>query len=254
MGFTPLLCGNIKGLQDHYRTPATQAGFAKIWNMTPEMVTSFADGTKISFEQACIANATNMVVAVRGMYGYNSTEHVDNLTGLYDVDQPRELGGIVDYVVGAKPSPGVFIYATADDPFSKHMLKYGKLGEGPLYSFYVPYHLLHFEIASAICRMVDFDDTVVIPLNGPVVEVVATAKTDLSPGDKLDGLGGFKAYGICENTVTARQENLLPMGLIENLKVIKPVKKDQVLTFDDVEVDSDNFVVSLFREQQRLFL
>ncbi|MFU8843275.1 MAG: NAD(P)H-dependent oxidoreductase [Bacteroidales bacterium] len=253
MGFTPLLCGNIKGLQDHYRTPATQAGFAKQWDMSAEMVTSFADGTKISFEQACIANATNMKVAIRGMYGYNSTEHVDNLTRLFDIEQLRELGGIVDYVVGAKPSPGVFIYASADDPFSARILKYAKLGDGPLYSFYIPYHLLFFEIASSICRLVDFDDPVIIPQNGPVVEVIATAKTDLAPGDILDGLGGFKAYGVCENTGIARKENLLPMGLIENLKVTKPVKKDQVLTFNDVELSADNFVISLFNEQQRLF-
>lgn len=254
MGFDPQLCGNIKGLQDHYRTPATQAGFAKQWNMSPEMVTSFADGTKISFEQACIANATNMKVAVRGMYGYNSTEHIDNLTHLYDIDQLRELGGIVDYVVGPKPSPGVFIYASINDSFSAGILKYAKMGNGPLYSFYIPYHLLFFEIASSICRLVDFDDPVIAPDNGPVVEVVATAKTDLSPGDTLDCLGGFKAYGQCENTPVARKENLLPMGLIENLRIIKPVKKDQVLTFDDVELPGDNFAVSLFQEQIKLFV
>jgi predicted homoserine dehydrogenase-like protein len=253
MGFNPLLCGNIKGLQDHYRTPATQAGFAKQWDMSPEMVTSFADGTKISFEQACIANATNMKVAVRGMYGYNSTEHIDNLTHLYDIDRLRELGGIVDYVVGPKPSPGVFIYASADDPFSAKILKYAKLGDGPLYSFYIPYHLLFFEIASSICRLIDFDDPVITPLAGPVVDVVATAKTDLEPGDILDCLGGFKAYGVCENTEIASKENLLPMGLIENLRVTKPVKKDQALTFSDVEVSEDNFVISLFNEQRRLF-
>jgi predicted homoserine dehydrogenase-like protein len=253
MGFTPLLCGNIKGLQDHYRTPETQAGFAKQWDMSPEMVTSFADGTKISFEQACVANATNMKVAIRGMYGYNSAEHVDNLTHLYDIEQLRELGGIVDYIVGAKPSPGIFIYASTDDPFSARILKYAKLGDGPLYSFYIPYHLLFFEIASSICRLIDFDDPVIVPLKGPVVEVVATAKTDLAPGDVLDGPGGFKAYGVCENTDVARKENLLPMGLIENLRIAKAVKRDQVLTFDDVEFSDDNFVISLFNEQQKLF-
>jgi predicted homoserine dehydrogenase-like protein len=253
MGFKPLLCGNIKGLQDHYRTPATQAGFAKKWNMSPEMVTSFADGTKISFEQACIANATNMKVAVRGMLGYHSTEHVDNLTQLYDFDQLNQLGGIVDYVVGAKPSPGVFIYASVNDAFSAGILNYAKMGEGPLYSFYIPYHLLFFEIASSICRLIDFNDPVIAPAAGPVVEVVATAKTDLKPGDILDGPGGFKAYGQCENTDTARSENLLPMGLIENLTVKRSVKKDQVLTFQDIETPDENFVFSLFRDQQELF-
>jgi predicted homoserine dehydrogenase-like protein len=69
MGLQPLVCGNIKGMLDLYRTPETQKGFAAQWGQTPEMVTSFADGTKISFEQAIVANATGMCVAERGMTG-----------------------------------------------------------------------------------------------------------------------------------------------------------------------------------------
>ncbi|MDB9378452.1 NAD(P)H-dependent oxidoreductase, partial [Nodularia sphaerocarpa] len=109
IGLTPLLCGNIKGLQDPYRNPTTQEGFAKRWGQKAHMVTSFADGTKISFEQAIVANATGMKVAQRGMLGYNFSGHVDQMTKMYDVDQLKELGGIVDYVVGAQPSPGVFV-------------------------------------------------------------------------------------------------------------------------------------------------
>ena len=155
MGFEPLLCGNIKGLQDHYRNPTTQEGFAKQWGMTPEMATNFADGTKISFEQAVTANANGFCIAERGMIGPDYRGHIDEMTsGFYpDVDKLKELGGIVDYVVGGKPSPGVFIYATTKDPLSVKYLDYGKLGKGPLYSFYVPYHLLFFEMAFSIARL-----------------------------------------------------------------------------------------------------
>ncbi|WP_231576237.1 hypothetical protein [Hymenobacter sp. DG25B] len=69
LGVKPVLCGNIKGLHDPYRNPTTQEGFARQWGQNPSMVTSFADGSKISFEQACIANALGMRVARRGMYG-----------------------------------------------------------------------------------------------------------------------------------------------------------------------------------------
>jgi len=123
MGFEPLLCGNIKGMLDHYRDPSTQEKFAKQWGMSPIMATNFADGSKIAFEQACIANATGMKVAKRGMLGYESKEHVDDLTHLYDVDELRKLGGIVDFIVGAKPGPGVFVYATTNDP---HKIKYSR--------------------------------------------------------------------------------------------------------------------------------
>jgi predicted homoserine dehydrogenase-like protein len=70
LGVRPVLCGNIKGLQDPYRTPTTQKAFAERWGQKPHMVTSFADGTKVSFEQAVVANATGMTVAKRGCHGY----------------------------------------------------------------------------------------------------------------------------------------------------------------------------------------
>jgi len=252
MGFKPLLCGNIKGLQDNYRTPTTQKGFAAQWNMTPEMVTSFADGTKISFEQACIANATGMQVAKRGMYGYYSKEHVDDLTHLYDIDELKELGGIVDYIVGAKPGPGIFIYATTEDPIAIKYLNYGKLGKGPLYSFYVPYHLLFFEIANSICRLIDFDDTIITAEKGLIVDVVAVAKTDLKKGDVIDGLGGYKTYGICENYVISKKENLLTMGLAEGCIVTRNIAKDQVLTYDDVELPLNRLSDNLKAEQNNI--
>ena len=128
IGFKPLLCGNIKGLQDPYRNPTTQAEFAQKWGQKAHMVTSFADGTKISFEQAIVANGTGMKVARRGMLGYEFKGHVDELTKMYDVNELKELGGIVDYVVGAQPSPGVFIFATHEDPQQCHYLKLYKLG------------------------------------------------------------------------------------------------------------------------------
>ncbi|MCB4809202.1 Gfo/Idh/MocA family oxidoreductase [Tamlana sp. 62-3] len=250
MGFEPLICGNIKGLQDHYRNPTTQQGFAKQWGMTPEMVTSFADGTKISFEQAVTANATNMCVTQRGMVGPNFKGHIDEMTtGFYpDIDKLKELGGIVDYVVGASPGPGVFIHATTEDPLSAKYLKYGKLGEGPLYSFYVPYHLLFFELAFSIARLIDFKDITLDAEFGMKVEVVAVAKENMKPGDRIDGLGGYKTYGICDNSSSARNDNLLPMGLAEACTIKKPLKKDELLTLDDVEFDN-NILFDIYMNQ-----
>lgn len=253
MGFEPLLCGNIKGMLDNYRNPSTQEGFAKQWGMSPIMATNFADGSKIAFEQACIANATGMKVAKRGMLGYESKEHVDDLTHLYDVDKLREMGGIVDYIVGAKPGPGVFVYATTDDPHKKKYLEYGKLGKGPLYSFYIPYHLLFFEIPISIVRLIDMNDTIIAAKAGPVVEVVALAKVDLKKGDMLDEIGGYKTYGVCENHDISRKENLLPMGLVNGCKVLNDIPKDQELTLDDIEFPKDSLIYSLWVEQEELF-
>lgn len=253
MGFEPLLCGNIKGMLDHYRNPSTQEKFAKQWGMSPIMATNFADGSKIAFEQACIANATGMKVAKRGMLGYESKEHVDNLTHLYNVDELRKLGGIVDFVVGAKPGPGVFVYATTNDPHKIKYLEYSKLGKGPLYSFYIPYHLLFFEIPISIARMIDLDDVIVASKGGPVVDVIAVAKVNLHKGDTLDEIGGYKTYGLCENYSTSRKENLLPMGLVNGCKVLRNIPKDKELTFDDVEISDQSLIYKTWIEQKELF-
>ncbi len=254
IGLTPMLCGNIKGLQDRYRNPTTQESFAKQWGQTPSMVTSFADGTKISFEQAIVANATGMKVAKRGMLGYESHEHIDNLVGRYDLDLLKELGGIVDYVVGPQPSPGVFIYATNEgDPIQAHYLNYGKLGEGPLYSFYVPYHLTVFEAPLSAARVALFNDVVISPLGGPVVDVIATAKKDLNAGKTLDGLGQYMTYGQCENADIVAKENLLPMGIAEGFILKRDLKKDEVITYGDVELPSDSLAVRLRKEQDIYF-
>jgi predicted homoserine dehydrogenase-like protein len=253
LGLTPLLCGNIKGLHDPYRNPTTQEGFARKWGQTPSMVTSFADGTKISFEQAIVANATGMRVARRGMLGHTFDGHVDEFTAWFDVDELRQHGGIVDYVVGAKPSPGVFVYATHDDPQQRHYLNLYKLGPGPLYSFYTPYHLCHFEVPISAARAVLFGDAVLAPRDGPVVDVVATAKVDLEPGQVLDGIGHYLTYGQCENAEIAVREGLLPVGLAEGCRVKQAIPRDQVLRVDDVETPPGRLADRLRAEQSEKF-
>jgi predicted homoserine dehydrogenase-like protein len=253
IGLRPLICGNIKGLQDRYRTPETQAAFAREWGQTPTMVTSFADGTKISMEQAIVANATGMTVERRGMIGLHHTGHVDDMTGLYDIDRIRSLGGIVDYVVGPRPGPGVFVFAEAQDDMQRHYLRYGKLGDGPLYSFYMPWHLTAIETPLSAARVVLFSDRVIAPLGPPVVDVVATAKTDLVAGSSLDGLGGFMTYGVCERYDLVRRDGLLPMGLADGCKLRRNVSKDQVLTWSDVIPPASGIAHELRRAQDLSF-
>lgn len=255
IGVRPVLCGNIKGLHDPYRNPTTQAGFAQRWGQNVHMVTSFADGTKISFEQAIVANATGMRVARRGMYGpvVEAGTPIQEAVNWYPLDAVLEGNGIVDYVVGAAPSPGVFVLGTIDDPRQRHYLNLYKLGEGPLYCFFTPYHLCHFEVPNTVARAVLFRDAAIAPLGAPLVEVVATAKVDLTEGVALDGIGGYLTYGQAENASVAMAENLLPMGLAEGCRLRRPVSRDQVLTYDDVELPPGRLCDRLRAEQERMF-
>lgn len=254
LGVKPVLAGNIKGLHDPYRNPTTQKAFAEKWGQNPYMVTSFADGTKISFEQAIIANATGMKVGKRGMYGptVEAGTPVNQTADLYPIEKMLEGEGIVDYIVGAVPAPGVWIFGTCDDPVQKHYLNLYKLGEGPLYCFYVPYHLCHFEVPNSIARAVIFNDATLAPIK-PYVDVITAAKTDIKKGQTLDGLGGYLTYGLCENTEIARKENLLPLGLAEGCKLKRDVSKDEVLTFDDVEFPEERLIDKLWKEQLEKF-
>ncbi len=254
MGMRPVLCGNIKGLEDHYRTPETQQSFAAKWGQKPHMVTSFADGTKISFEQAVIANATNMRVAKRGMIGLQVLPGTPVEDAVQQLDAEALLAGpgIVDYVIGASPAPGVFILAASDDPLHQQFMRYYKMGEGPLYCFTRPYHLCHLEIAGSIARAVLYGDATVAPQGELQVEVVATAKRDLHPGDKLDGIGQFMLYGQCENAIVVQREGLLPMGLAEGAVVQCEIARDAVLRMGDVEMPPERLVDKLRKEQDAL--
>lgn len=255
IGVKPVLCGNIKGLHDPYRNPTTQEGFAKQWGQNPAMVTSFADGTKISFENAIVANGTGMGVGRRGMFGPTvaAGTPIQQVAELYPLDALLDGPGIVDYVVGAMPGPGVYVLGTHDHPQQRHYLNLYKLGAGPLYCFYTPYHLCHFEVPNTVARAVLFRDAALAPLGAPLVEVVATAKKDLRAGETIDGLGGYMTYGLAENSATARAEDLLPIGLAEGCRLKRDAPKDAVLTFADVELPPGRLCDRLWREQVERF-
>jgi predicted homoserine dehydrogenase-like protein len=253
LGLIPRVIGNVKGLQDPYRNPTTQKSFAERWGQNPAMVTSFADGSKISFEQAIVANATGFKVKSRGMSrGLEYRGNVMTIGELYDVDELRELGGIVDYVVGT-PLTKVYVLAEHPDPKQRHYLELYKMGAGPLYSFFTPYHLVHFEVPNAIARVVLFRDSVAPPLAGPVVEVCAVAKRDLRGGETLDNSGMYMTYGEAVNVEEMSSGQYLPEGLVEGCKLRNDVAKDAVITYSDVELPTGRLADKLRAEQYKRF-
>jgi len=253
LGLIPRVIGNVKGLQDPYRNPTTQKGFAERWKQNPAMVTSFADGTKISCEQTIVANATGFKVRSRGMSrGLEYRGDIMQIGKIYDIDELRELGGIVDYVV-ATPLTKVYVLAEHTDPKQQHYLNLYKMGEGPLYSFFIPYHLVHFEVPNSIARVVLFRDSLAPPLGGPVVEVCAVAKRDLKAGEILDDYGMYMTYGEAVNADEMSRQQYLPEGLVEGCKLRHDVKKDSVLTYSDVDLPPNRLADRLRAEQYRHF-
>ncbi len=248
LGLRPVAAGNIKGMVDYYRTPDTQRGFAEKHQLDVRKVTSFADATKLSMETTILANATGFRVGRRGMYGPSCT-HVREIANLLSAHEMLEAG-LVDYAVGAAPHTGAFVVVYEDSPLKKLQLAYYKLGDGPFYVFYTPYHLPHIQIAAAIGRAAIHHDPTVTPIAGPVCEVVTVAKRDLKAGQLLDGIGGFCSYGLIDNAANARAMAALPMGLSEGCRLLRDVSKDDVISVRDVESRAGGEAEALWAEQR----
>jgi predicted homoserine dehydrogenase-like protein len=247
LGLRPVAAGNIKGMVDYYRNPETQAEFARRNDQDPWKVTSFADATKLSMETTVLANATGFHVGRRGMYGPKCADVKEMAERL-----PAEAmldGGIVDYALGAAPHTGAFVVIHEDNPLKTAQLAYYKMGAGPFHVFYTPFHLPHLQIASTIGRAVLFNDPTVTPLDGPRCEVVAMAKKDMRAGERIDGIGGFTVYGLIENSPTARAANALPIGLSQGCVLTQDVKRDHMLSVDDVAMPAERLSDRLWREQ-----
>jgi len=246
-GLRPVAAGNLKGMVDHYRTPETQRGFAEKYDQDARKVTSFADATKLSMETTILANATGFQAGHRGMYG-PACEHVKEMAQLLPADQMLDTG-LVDYALGAAPHTGAFVIVYEDSPLKKIQLGYVKMGDGPFYVFYTPFHLPHIQIASTIGRAVIHHDATVAPIDGAVCEVITVAKRDMKAGERLDGVGGFCAYGLIDNAATARAADALPIALSEDCVLRRNVTKDDVISFEDVDAPVRSVVDALWKEQ-----
>ena len=251
MGYQPVLAGNIKGFYDPYRNPDTQQGFAEATGQRPRMVTSFADGTKLSMECTILANAADFRVYQRGMVGHRC-EHVREIANAFPLDELLE-DGVVDFTLGAEPGSGAFVVAYGEPAERDSYMAYFKMGDGPLYTFYRPFHLPHLEVPLTVARAVLFGDAAVTPVGAPRCDVLTVAKRDLRAGEELDGIGGYMTYGLIENARVSLADELLPMGLSEGCRLKIDVDKDAAVGYADVELPSGRFADELRAEQVDVF-
>src|SRR5207302_316132 len=83
---------------------------------------------------------------------------------------------------------------------------------GPNWGLFRPYHLACVEVPMSMARAIFSQKPTGDLRGGMVAELVAAAKKDLTPGDELDGGGGYTVYGLSEKSEVARRENLVPFG------------------------------------------
>lgn len=251
IGYRPVMAGNIKGFYNPYRNPDTQREFAEKAGQNADMITSFADGTKLSMETTILANAAGFGVGRRGMFGHRC-DHVKDILKHFTADDFTE-GGLVDFVLGAEPGTGAFVVGYNDQPVKQEYMRYFKMGDGPLYLFYTPFHLTHLQAAVTIARAALFHDAAVTPIGPPMCDVITVAKRDLEAGEVLDGIGGYTCYGMIENIRQSMAEDCLPMGLSKGCRLIRPIARDQAIAYDDVELPEGRLSHALRFEQNEHF-
>ncbi len=234
-----------------HATPADLTEEAKSKGMNPKMLCSFVDGSKAMIEMASLANTTGLEVSKRGMYGPPSS--IEKLSSTF---RPAEEGGVldrvgvVDYCTG-DVAPGVFAIVRTSDPIVAEEMSYLKMGPGPYFTLYRPYHLASIEAPLTIAEAI-LDR---VPSLAPThwnAEVVAGAKRELKAGDTIDGIGGTTVYGVIESATATKEQNLVPLGLLDGATLLRDVPIDGVLTADDVKLRPGTTIEALRQLQDKL--
>ena len=251
MGYQPVLMGQLKGFLDRYRNPATQLELATRIGQNPTVLSCFADGSKLALEAAIMGNATGFVPQVRGMRGYPCA-HVNDMLKRFTPDDFAG-GGLVEYALGAAPHTGAFVICMNDHPEKRKLMAYLKMGEGPLYMFYTPYHLPPWQIPHSVARAVLFNDPTITPRGAPVCDTVSYAKRDLKAGETLDGVGGFACYGMVERHEVCQRENSLPIAISLDCRLKRDIAKDQPLSYADIDLPPGRLCDKLRVEQAARF-
>jgi len=253
-GFTIVAAGKGKNNPlDRYAQPTDEkwATEAKRRGLNPNMLIEFVDGSKTMIEMACASNATGLVPDVRGMHGPVTHREILNKTFALKKDGGiLNKTGVVDYGIGGV-HPGVFMIVTTDHPRLRQALVYRDMGNGPYYTLFRPYHLCSIEVPLTCAMLAIRKKSNMQPLDRLVSEVFAVAKQDLKTGQTLDGIGGSTFYSLIDTYETATRERLLPIGLAKNAKLIKAVKKDTPITYDNVELYEPSTILDLRRLQDQ---
>ncbi len=254
LGFTIVAAGKGKNnpLDKHAKpTDEKWAKEAARRNLNPNILIEFVDGSKTMIEMAAVSNATGLVPDIRGMHGPETNRDLLNKTfALKEHGGVLNRAGVVEYGVG-HVAPGVFVVVTTDHPRLRAALILRDMGHGPYYTLFRPYHLCSIEVPLTCAMLVVRGVSNMYPLDRLVSEVFAVAKQDLKLGDWLDGIGGCMFYSSIDHYETARRENLLPIGLAKNARLIRPVALDTPINWADVEVQQPSTVLTLWRLQEQ---
>ena len=236
-------------------------GEAKNAGMNPKMFNSFVTGDKSSIEMAAVVNASGLKCPPNGL--------TYPAVGVYDIANkliPKDKGGYIDYegqveVISSIDRGkmqiendlrwGVYIVIKAQNKYVKKCFKeYGMITDnsGEYSAIWRPYHYIGLELAQSIYSIA-LDKKATGHTKFFNADVVSIAKRDLSPGEILDGEGGFASRGRLVTSKSSVDNNYLPLGLSDGAKTHRAIKKDEFITIDDVEINWNQEVLKARKYQ-----
>ena len=234
---------------DYWGLTVEQAQRGKL---NPKMFNSFLDGSKPAIESAAIANATGLSVPKDGLtYPPGGVDDIPNLMRPKSAGGVLETPGLVEVIscltkdgteIPNDIRKGVWVTIEGDNDYVRNCFDEYKVvtdTTGRYVSLYKKWHLIGLELGISVASVgLRAEPTgAAICFNA---DVPAIAKVDLEAGSILDGEGGFTIYGGVRPARLSVTRNYLPLGLAKHAKLIKPVKRDQPIGYNDVEIDTNS--------------
>jgi predicted homoserine dehydrogenase-like protein len=273
-GFPVVAAGRGHKWLPHFAqsTPETVWGYygltpeqAARGGLNPKMFNSFLDGSKPSIESTAVANATGLAVPSNGLlYPPASVADIPFVTRPKSEGGVLEQKGMVEVISCLEPDGrtipydirmGVWVTVEGETEYIRNCFEEYNAHTDPsgrYFTLYKRWHLIGLEVGFSVAS---------VALRGEATgaasqwnaDVVATAKRDLQPGEVLDGEGGYCVWGKLLPAATSTAMGGLPLGLAHDVKLVRPVKQGQSLTWADVAMDTTTRAYGLRREMESLF-
>ena len=273
-GFPVVAAGRGHKWQDHFceSTPDT------VWDnwgltreqavrggLNPKMFNSFLDGSKPSIESTAVANACGLSVPSNGLlFPSASVDQIPNVTRPVAEGGVLERKGMVEVISSLETDGrkipydirmGVWVTVEAETDYIKNCFEEYNAHTDPsgrYFTLYKRWHLIGLEVGVSVASVALRGEPTGVA-TGWNADVVATAKRDLQPGEMLDGEGGYTVWGKLLPAQRSMDMGGLPLGLAHGIKVVRPVKKGQSLSWADVAIDTTTHAYKVRRELESLY-
>ena len=270
-GFQVMAAGRGHIWQPEYRlsTPETVWEYwglskeqAERGRLNPKMFNAFLDGSKPAIESAAIANACGLNVPEDGLsYPAGTIDEIPQLMRPKHEGGVLETTGTVEVISALRPDgshvgydirKGVWVCLQADTDYIRNCFEEYKVvtdDSGRYCALYKRWHLIGLELGMSVAQIGIRGETTGTPSQF-IGDVCAMAKGKLAAGTILDGEGGATVYGGLRPARLSVQNKYLPLGLSKGARLKRTVGCDDILTFDDVELDTQALAFRLREETE----